>query len=137
MPLRVFLSLYLWLKIYYFHYSSLLEENFDQSVMWRQFVRFKEFVRPLTKVTSYSGINTLDYLSIKSNHVWCWQFYLLVNTITLLLVVYHTYEFINGFMIPHLTYCTYSQMGFSFANPTIRLKWIATFMPNNVILLVC
>ena len=35
----------------------IIADFFHQSVMWRQFLSFKEFVRPRTNITSSSGNN--------------------------------------------------------------------------------
>ena len=56
-----------------------------------------------------------DYLSFKSYNFWCWYYYLLVNTITLTLVLYRTYEFVHGMTIPHLTCWNYAQIDVTFA----------------------
>ena len=93
-----------------------MENCFDRSVMWCQFVSSKQFVRPWTKVTSSSGIDILAYQSFKSYHVWCWPYYLWVNTKNLTLVVYRTCVFINETRTPHLTYWTYAHMDVDFAN---------------------
>ena len=50
------------------------------------------------------------------------KLYLLVNSITIILVVGYTYEFKNGTKIPYLTYGTYAQMDVTFANPMQYFK---------------
>ena len=47
-------------------------------------------------------------------YVECIKF--LVNTITHILVMYLTYEFINGVVIPYLTHWTYAQIDVAFSN---------------------
>ena len=113
----VFLSSYFWLKLYYF----------PDSRLWRNFFILPKFrVTLVCKIlknclTAYEGhvifqvLISSDDLSFKSYQVWCWPFYLLVNTITLKLVVDHTYKFIHGMTIPHLTYWTNAQMDVTFA----------------------
>ena len=48
--------------------------------------------------------------------------YIFVNTITLVLFVDRTYEFINGTTIPNLRYWTYAQMDVAFTNPMQSFK---------------
>ena len=92
---------------YHFPDTSLSEKILEQSVMWRQFVNFKWFGKPQTKVSSSSGINIL-YLS--SCLVLTILFFSVKNK-TLIMVVHHTYDFSNGMKIPHWTQYNYDHVG--------------------------
>ena len=83
--------------------------------MWRQFVSFKEFIKPQTKVTSifrYSYfwiVYNLSHITLDVDSI-----IFLTQYWALVLYVDCAYEFTSGMMIPYLTHLSYSHMDVGF-----------------------
>ena len=115
----IFLIPFYWRK-------HLTELSFDVSLwVWHNLLNYKRRSRHIQERI------ILYYRSLKSYHLLCWLYSLLVNTITILMVVDYTYEFIHGMIILHLTYWTFAQMDVAFAeilcNNSRSCKWHVIF----------